>query len=81
MDNRYTREKTYRHTSTVLLGALFVSVYFFYFSMPANSQPQYQRQEKQQQRDSQGPQGQRSALQALRACDKCMPTIWLKTSW
>ena len=58
MNNRHTREKTYRHSSAVLLGALFVSVYFFSFSMPANSQPQYQRQEKQPQQANQQSQSQ-----------------------
>ena len=56
MDNRDPREQSYRHIATIFLGGLFLS---FFFSMPANSQPHYQRQEKQGQRAGQQSQSQR----------------------
>jgi osmotically-inducible protein OsmY len=56
-------KKTYRHSKTVLLGALFVSVYLVIFSMPASAQPQYQGQKKQGQQTGQQPQSQRPATE------------------
>lgn len=60
MDNRDPREQSYRHIATIFLGGLFLS---FFFSMPANSQPHYQRQEKQGQRAGQQSQSQRPPSQ------------------
>lgn len=56
MDNRDTREQSYRQIVTVFFGGLFLSIYF---SMPANSQPHHQQHEEQLQQASQQPQSQR----------------------
>ena len=60
MDNRETREQSYRRVVKVFFGGLFLSIYF---SMPANSQPHYQRQEKQPQQATQQPQSPRPPTQ------------------